>query len=64
MPCSRQDVCGLARSIPSHVALLLWQRAYCETEGGFETCRRYELAQLGEPVPEGMLPSGFVLGYT
>ena len=62
MPCSRLEVCGLTRCIPSQVALLIWQRTWCEEEDRFERCRRYQLAESGQPIPEGMLPSGFVLG--
>jgi hypothetical protein len=62
MSCSRFEVCGLPQAIHNRVALLLWQRNFCEDDRRFPECRRFQLAQRGEPIPDAMLPSGYVLG--
>ena len=62
MPCPRREACHLPAAIPSRLALLLWQRKYCDTESRFEECQPFRLAQAGETVPDRMLPNGYRLG--
>lgn len=57
--CPLAASCGLPAAL-TRVALLLWQRAYCDRAGGFETCARFRTASIGQPVPEELLPSGAV----
>ena len=58
MPCPHFEKCSLADAIQSKVALLLWQRAYCEDERRYRECARFELGERGMPIPPGLLPNG------
>jgi hypothetical protein len=61
MRCPHLESCDLTDTIRSKLALLLWQREYCETERRFAECERYRFAESGQPIPAGMLPNGHVL---
>ena len=41
------------------LVLRRWQAEYCEHD--FRSCERLKLAERGEPIPDRMLPNGFVL---
>jgi hypothetical protein len=56
------DACDLPEVIRSKVALLLWQREFCEDAQRFEECARYQIALEGQEIPGGMLPNGYRLG--
>lgn len=58
MPCPHLAKCSLADAIESRVALLLWERAYCNDDRRFEECARFEIAERGMPIPPGLLPNG------
>lgn len=57
--CPLAASCGLPAAI-TRVALLLWQRAYCDRAGGFESCARFRMTSGGQPFAEELLPSGAI----
>jgi len=59
MACLYQPRCNLAALFTSRSAMLLWRGEYCE--GEHRECHRFRLEQAGQPVPEGLLPNGYVL---
>lgn len=59
MACLYHPRCNLAALFTSRSAMLRWRREYCE--GEYRECQRFQLEQAGQPVPEGLLPNGFVL---
>lgn len=62
MACARRDACDLPTVIRSKVALLLWQREFCDDACRYAECVRYRTAMSGEEIPAGMLPNGYRLG--
>ncbi|HSB18668.1 MAG TPA: hypothetical protein VLD85_01535 [Anaeromyxobacteraceae bacterium] len=59
MPCPRAQACGLPEVVTIVLALRRWQAEYCEHD--FGSCERLKRAERGEPIPDRMLPNGFVL---
>lgn len=62
MSCPHQKECRLPLAIRCVFALVHWQVRYCETDDGFAHCARLVAADQGREVPDGMLPSGQILG--
>jgi hypothetical protein len=59
MACPYHQRCNLDALFTSRSAMLLWRREYCESD--HQECARLRLEESGLPVPEGLLPNGFVL---
>jgi len=58
MVCKWFHVCPLRRFEKQGKITDRWRKEYCESEGNWINCVRYQLEERGEPHPDNMLPNG------
>ncbi len=54
--CTHMFSCPLFAVFTMNSALAVWKINYCTAD--FERCARYQLAQVGQPAPQTLLPNG------
>lgn len=58
MSCKWIDVCPLRRLERQGKITGTWRERYCDTEGGWRECRRYQMEEEGLSHKDTMMPDG------
>lgn len=57
--CPHMESCEMYDLFTYSGTLAVWKINYCT--GDYETCARYKLSSMGQPVPVNLMPNGKVL---
>jgi hypothetical protein len=59
--CTHQNDCALFDRFAMSSSLKIWRLLYCDTDGKYVKCARFEAARQGLSIPANLLPNGETL---
>lgn len=60
MACKWSNLCPLRKLEKEGKISDKWRKNYCETEGNWKDCKRYQMEERGESHPGNMMPDGSI----